>query len=504
MMTRGEQVVAFIETHCKVTEGALAETPMKLLDFQKRFILDIYDNAHGTHRAILSVSKKNGKTALIASLVLAHLVGPEASVNCQIVSGALTREQAGLVFKHAAAMVRMDDELRANVRIVTHKKELHGLLWGSSYKALASKGSTTQGISPVLAIVDEIGGVIGPEDPFVSAIASSQGAHESPLFIAISTQAASDADLLSLWIDDARKSGDPRVICHVYEAPADCKIDDPEAWKAANPALGIFRSLADIEAQAELAKRMPSAENSFRNLQLNQRIPTGAPFVTKNVWALNSGQPDSLVGLDVYGGLDLSTRNDLTALVLAGRDAAGVWHLVPYFWTPLDGLSERARRDRVPYELWRDQGFLRATPGSTVDYEYVARDLAEICDGLNVRGIAFDPHHIAFLQKEFDRISLHLPLVMCHQGFNGVNPGLCALEAELLNGRVRHGMHPVLTMCASGAVTESNSENQRRFSKKKTNARIDGIVSSALAFGAYMKDVEPEKPAPKYDIFFVN
>ncbi|WP_370298877.1 terminase TerL endonuclease subunit [Aromatoleum aromaticum] len=91
---------------------------------------------------------------------------------------------------------------------------------------------------------------------------------------------------------------------------------------------------------------------------------------------------------------------------------------------------------------------------------------------------------------------------MCHQGFNGVNPGICNLEAELLNKRLRHGMHPVLTMAAAGAVTEINSEGQRRFSKRKATARIDGIVSLAMCFSAAFK-VEEEEREPEYQMIFL-
>jgi len=126
--------------------------------------------------------------------------------------------------------------------------------------------------------------VRGPQSDFVDAIITSQGAHAEPLLIAISTQAASDADLLSVWIDDAKTSADPCIVCHIYAAPEGCELLDEAAWKAANPALGIFRSLDDLREQMTLAQRMPSMENTARNLLLNQRVSTESPFVSPDVW----------------------------------------------------------------------------------------------------------------------------------------------------------------------------------------------------------------------------
>src|SRR5512139_1848421 len=115
-MTRGERVVAFIERYCKTPEGAHVGKPIKLAPFQKKFIKAIYDNKRGTHTAYLSIARKNGKTSLIAGIMLAHLVGPEAKQNSQIISGARSREQAGQVYNYASKMVMLSPELRSVVR----------------------------------------------------------------------------------------------------------------------------------------------------------------------------------------------------------------------------------------------------------------------------------------------------------------------------------------------------------------------------------------------------
>lgn len=490
-MTRGERVIAFVERYCLTPEGKHVGQPIKLVPFQRKFIKAIYDNRRGTHTAYLSIARKNGKTALIAGIMLAHLVGPEAKLNSQIVSGARSREQAAQVFNYAAKMVMLSPVLSGLVKIIPSGKRLIGLPMNVEYRALSAEGKTAHGLSPILAILDEVGQVRGPQDDFIDAITTAQGAHEAPLLVAISTQAANDADLFSTWIDDAKTSGDPRIVSHIYEAPAGCDLQDVRGWKAANPALGIFRSRDDLAEQAKKAARMPSAENTFRNLMLNQRVSTVSPFISVSTWKANGGVVLPFGDAPVWAGLDLSGRTDLTALVLIAK-LAGVWHVVPHFWTPESGLAERARRDRAPYDVWARQGYMHTTPGATVDYEYVAQDIAAILGGLNVQSVAYDRWRIDLLKKEFEKIGADIPLVECGQGFKDMSPAIEALEAELVNARVAHGAHPVLTMCAVNAVVSKDPAGNRKLDKHKATGRIDGLVAMAMAFGAAQTVEETE------------
>jgi len=501
-VTRAEAVIQFVERYCLTPDGEHVGKPLKLAEFQKRFIRDVYDNPAGTRRAYLSIARKNGKSGLIAGLLLAHLVGPEARLNSQIVSGAMSRDQAALVFNLAAKMVQLNPKLSKLVRIVPSSKRLIGLPLNTEYRALAADGRTAHGLSPVLAILDEVGQVRGPQSDFIDAITTSQGAHAEPLLIAISTQAATDADLFSVWLDDAAQSKDPRIVCHLYAAPEGCDLLDESAWRAANPALGLFRSLDDLREQMIQAQRMPSMENSARNLLLNQRVSTDAPFVSPEVWKANGREPVEFDG-PVYAGLDLSARNDLTALVLVGK-VRGVWQVQPHFWTPAKGLEERARRDRAPYDVWARQGFLRTTPGASVDYEHVAADMAEILSGLDVHAIAFDRWRIDVLKRELDRIGLALPLVPWGQGFKDMAPALDALEAELLNARIAHGMHPVLTMCAANATTTKDPAGGRKLDKSRSTGRIDGMQALAMAIGiAQTADAPPVDPYATRGLLFL-
>jgi len=481
-LTRGEKVCAFIERYCVAPEGDHIGQPIQLEPFQRKFILEIYDNPHGTHSAYLSIARKNGKTALIASILLAHLCGPEAVQNSQIVSGAQSKEQAAVVFELARKMVEMSPVLSGLVKVLPSGKRLLGLRKNVLYRALAADGKTAHGLSPILAILDEVGQVIGPVDKFVSAITSAQGAYTNPLLIAISTQAPTDADLFSTWIDAQKNSPDPRVVCHVYAAPADCALDDPKAWAAANPALGVFRSLDDLRKQCKQAMDMPANEPEFRNLILNQRVEAVAPFVARSVWEANGGAPGDGAGLKVWAGLDLSSVNDLTALEAV--DETGGVH--SQFWLPEVGLREKSRKDKVPFDLWAKEGFLNTTPGSAIEYEFIALYLRKFFDKHDVQALGFDRYNMRFLKPwlvkaGFSDAELE-KFIEFGQGTASMTPALRELEVKLLNKSLRHGKHPVLTMCAANAKVVGDS-GARKFDKQRARGRIDGMVALAMAVG---------------------
>jgi phage terminase large subunit-like protein len=267
---------------------------------------------------------------------------------------------------------------------------------------------------------------------------------------------------------------------------------DETQWKKANPALGLFRSIDDIREQAKQASRMPSFENSFRNLYLNQRIAASSPFISRDAWKACAGEPARLSECtEIYGALDLSSKTDLTAFVLYGF-CDGIWHAHPYFWTPEKGLHERAKRDRAPYDVWHRQGYLQTTPGATVDYEHVLAGMMDAMSGLDVIAIAFDRWRMDIIKKELERMGIELPLEEWGQGFKDMAPALDALEGKILNGTLRHGGHPVLTMCAANAIVTRNPAGDRKIDKMKTSGRIDGMVALAMAAGIAERKHERE------------
>ena len=230
--------------------------------------------------------------------------------------------------------------------------------------------------------------------------------------------------------------------------------------------------------------------------------------MSRAVWQSCGGEPADFDGLPVYGGLDLSEVSDLTALVLAAP-ADVLWNIRPTFWLPGANLADKARNDRVPYDLWAQQGWLATTPGPTVDYAYVADHLAGVFDRYDVRKIAFDRWNWRHLkpwlakagftedQLEGDR-AVFEPM---GQGFQSMSPALRDLESALLNGKIAHGNHPVLEMCAKNATVQADPAGNRKLSKIKSHGRIDGMVALAMAMsvaGTWQDNTENEANMDSY------
>lgn len=482
-MTRGERNCQWVEQFCRVPEGALVGQPVQLRSWQREIICRLYDTP--TRTFIVSFGRKNGKTALIAFIVLLHTCGPEAVANSEVVSGARSRDQASMVFRYAAKCVRMSSDLSAVVVVRDTAKEIVCPELGTTYKALSADASTNVGRSPALAVHDELGQVRGPRDDFYEAIDTAQGAHARPLSIIISTQAPTDADLLSVLIDDALKGDDPTIKVALYTAPDDLDPFSDEAIRAANPAYGDFLNADECRRLAESARRMPSREAAYRNLILNQRVTAHNPFVSRSVWDACDAPPDEDVFREgpCFIGLDLSARNDLTALALAAKSPEGQWHVRVEFFAPEQGVVDRAGRDRVPYDVWARDGLLTLTPGLSVEYQWVAERLIDLCDTYPVQTVAFDRWRIDVIQSELRRIGRELPMEPFGQGFRDMSPALESLETELLNSRVCHGGNPVLRWCAANAIAITDAAGNRKLDKSKATGRIDGLVALAMAMG---------------------
>lgn len=489
-LTRGERICAFIEAACVVPEGNLVGKPVKLEPFQVAFILSVYDNPAVTKLAILSMARKNAKTALIAFLMLAHIVGPEAVMNSRLSSGALSRDQASEVFNYAAKSAQLSPVLNPLVKIIPSKKTIIGLIMNTEYRALSAEASTNMGGSGAVICLDELGQVKGATSDFVDALTTSQAAYENPLTFYISTQAPTDADLLSIAIDDAITNKPPQVVCHLYAAEKDCDVMDETQWKAANPALGVFRSFDDMRAQAEKAHRMPSFRNTFRNLLLNQRVASFATFIDPEEWRKCNKKPKPLNEcIAVFGGLDLSSKNDLTAFTLVGVDEYEHFHVYAHFWSPRHGLRDREQTDKAPYSLWEKQGFLTVTESPVVDYEQVATDILELLIKHEVEptAIAFDRWRIDNFKTEVAKTGKDLPLVEFGQGYMDMSPALTLFEDSVLTGKIHHGDNPVLNMCVMNAVSVLNPAGERKLEKRKATGRIDGAISLTMSLGIAQK-----------------
>jgi phage terminase large subunit-like protein len=491
-LSRVQRVIAFLE-FLPITKGILIGKKFKLLAGQRRFIERVYGAAQ-VRIAVRSEPRGNGKTGLVAGLALCHLLGPEAELRGECYSAAVNRQQSALMHDEMTAIIEAVPEFAAITRIKTgsQRRQIEvtaGPGKGSKYEALSADARRGHGLAPSWWCYDEMAQT--RDRRLFDALRTAMGKRKRCLGIILSTQAEDDEHPLSQLIDDGIAGIDPSLVIDITRAAADANVFDRDVIRGCNPALGIFLDAETIFKEAEQARRMPSAESSFRNLRCNQRIATAADLLcTPSVWALGDAAIDADLfrdGRPVYGGLDLSARLDLTALVLAIEDDHGRIQLKPLAWTPEKTLMTRTQRDGAPYDAWHRHGFLNATPGLTIDYDHVLADIVRETSGMNLARIAFDKWNINRLISDMARLGIVLPLEAFIQGYKSYSPAIREFEVAVTEGRLIHGGHPVLRWCISNTVLvhEAGTPQQnRKPEKRRTYGRIDLAVSALMAIGA--------------------
>lgn len=504
-LSRLDRVVAFLED-LPITQGSLAGQKLRIRPFQHRFLASVYaENAAGerpVRTAVLSMPRKNGKTQLVAGLALCHLLGPEAESRGEVYAAANDRFQSGKTFNEIVAILDHHPELEARVNVTKFRKEIEVLTGagkGSIFAALSADVAGKHGLSPSFIVYDELGQA--PKRDLYEALDTAMGARDNPLMCVISTQAADDHAIMSELVDYGQKVNageieDPAFHLTFYGATDQDDPWHPDTWAKANPALGDFRSLSDVQRQAAQAQRMPSAEHSFRNLILNQRVSAHVRFIAKAEWDANGAGPRTdLAGRPCFGGLDLSASRDLTAFVLVFPDDLGGFDVLARFYLPEAGLRDKSEADRVPYDVWARQGWLTAIPGAVVDPSFVAQDIAEAAAQYDLQGLAYDRWRIEDLRRELNALGATLPLQEFGQGFKDMAPAVDMLERLVAEGKLRHGANPILTMCAANAVIERDAAGNRKLAKHKSTGRIDGMVALAMALAASGRPEDAALPA---------
>jgi phage terminase large subunit-like protein len=247
---------------------------------------------------------------------------------------------------------------------------------------------------------------------------------------------------------------------------------------------------------------MPSKESMVRRLNFCQWVEASSPWISSDVWMGCQDQTfDTFLGRRCWGGLDLSSTQDLTAFVLLFEPTPldPYWRLKPWFWLPGEGLHHKADRDRVPYLAWRDTAHLIALPGRAINKLAVLHTLAELSATFDIQEIAYDRWRVEDLKMLIAQESLSLPpLTPFGQGFKDMAPALDEFERLLLNSEMRHDGNPVMTWCAANAVTDTDPAGNRKVTKEKANGRVDGIVAAIMAAGKAMANSEPEQDISEF------
>jgi len=374
-------------------------------------------------------------------------------------------------------------------------KTIVGLKQNVQYRAISSEAKTGHGKAYKIILLDEAGQIVEETNPFVEMLETSQSNYEDAIMIIISTQAPSDRAYFSQQLDTAETTQNPHMVSHVYAADEGCDLMDRTQWQKANPGLGKFRTMADMEKRAQKAELLPSAANGVMNLNFNQRVSLMGAFMSPQVWktCLRPINDISRKKHPIDIGIDLSLRTDLTAAVVAWKDDEGDINLECHAFAPLLGVEQREIRDKAPYQQWAREGWLNLTPGATVDYEWVCNFLARKYRDYEIRSVQFDRWKIDNFKrasKDGEKFFNMVPgtneektmgWIEVGQGYVSMAPRLEAFEAECLRGVIRTGNHPVLNLAASQAIAVSDDAGSRKLAKSKSVHRIDPMQAAIMA-----------------------
>jgi phage terminase large subunit-like protein len=501
--------VAFINrlTH---TKGKFARETFRLRPWQLRIVRQLFKKRRDGQRqyrtCLLMLPRKNGKTELAAAIALYGLLA-DGETGAEVYSAAADRDQAGLVFGVAAQMIRNDPDLDAACYIVESQKRIEHATSGSFYKAISAEAYSKHGFNASMVIYDELHAA--PDRRLYDVLSTSMGGREQPLLLVISTAGYDRHSILWELYAHAKKvqerpALDPTFLPILYEAPADADWTSPRVWKKANPALGDFRSLEDLQTLAARAREIPAQENNFRRLYLNQWTEQASRWIALADWDACRVPPagDRLRGRRCYVGMDLSSTKDLTAIVAVFPDDRGPgFDVLAQFFMPADNIAERVRRDRVPYDQWVRDGLMVATPGNVVDYAYVREALRAWAAVYDVRELAYDPWNaiglVIPLQEE-DRFTC----VELRQGFATLSAPTKSLETAILSRTLRHDGHPVLRWNIANIAVETDATGNLKLSKKVSTERIDG--ASALVNAIHRRDSMAAEKRPSYSMTVVG
>jgi phage terminase large subunit-like protein len=437
-----------------------------------------------------------------------HMFGPEAEVRGEIYSAATSTKQASLVFAEVEAIINEVEEFKQfRIKATSFWKRMEvkaGPGKGTVYAVLSGEKEAAHGLAPSLWIYDELG--IAPDRQLLDALQTASGKRDRCLGVAISTQASDDRHPFSQLIDDAVKNNDPSVVVQLIAASDDEDPFDEATIRRCNPALGIFLNEKEILAEAAQAKRAPAFEPKFRNLRLNQRVDTRSEkrLLTPAQWALGNAPVDeaALAGRECIGGLDLSRKIDLSALVLSFDDADGVKHLVGRYWTPLEQLDARSQAEQELFKQWLKAGHLIGIDGPVIRLDFVARELVKLSRQFKVRRIHYDRYYVADLKLALNDVGgSDIELVETGQGYKDFAPCVSNFIEAAVSGKLRHGGHPVLTAAVMGAAVVSDPTGALKVDKGKSEGsavcRIDPAVAAIMAVGA------KREPAREFMMTFI-
>ena len=467
-------------------KGEWAGQSFKLAPWQIKDIIRPlfgWKRADGTRRfriAYIEIPRKNGKSTMAAGIGL-YLLVADGEPGAEVYSTATKRDQAKIVWGDADAMVKTSKGLSRYIKSSRNNLSVRETM--SKFEPLGADSNTLDGLNPHGNITDELH---AHRDRLVwDVMGTAVGSRRQPLTVAITTAGVYRPESIG-WeqhqhaiqvLEGALE--DDAFFAYIAAAHPDDDWTDPNVWAAANPNLGISLKPDYLADKCLEAQQSANYLNTFLRLHLNIWTQQVTRWLKMEDWHQGNLDTSDLTGQVAYGGLDLASTTDITALVLVLPDTQGWYDVVCRFWIPEDTMIERSRRDLVPYDAWVRDGWMIATPGNVTDYNRIRVDVQQLAEQYQIEEIGYDPWNAAQITTQMQEDGIEM--VPVRQGFASLSNPSKELERLVLSHKIAHGGHPVLRWMASNVATETDAAGNIKPSKAKSTEKIDGIVALVMA-----------------------
>lgn len=512
-----ELAVSFFHECLTHIEGAMAGKPFKLEPWQQAIVGALFGwkRRDGTRRyreALIFVPRKNGKTPLVAGIAcFVFFCDQEAGQQNVLAAG--EREQASLLFRHMSGMIANEPALSSQctvfgagggsvTRAITKPDN-------SATKVISADADTKHGGNLHLAVIDELH--VQPNRDLADVLRTSTASlnRRQPLLIHVTT---SDYERISICNETHDHAcsvrdgviADPAFLPVVYQAEIDDDWKSEKVWAKANPNLGVSVSLDYLRRECQKAVDTPGYQNTFCRLHLNIRTEQDRRWLSLDKWdaCADGVMPlaeleKMLAGRECIGALDLSSKVDLSCwgVVFPPTAEDKRYHVLPRFYIPRENMLVRERQDRVPFSQWVREGWITATDGNAIDYDFIKAKVREDAKRFNLREVAYDTWNATQIAIQLQNEGVEM--VEFSQQFRAMSEPAKELEKLILEKRIAHYGNPVMRWMVSLVAKEQDSSGNIKPSKKKSNDRIDGIVTMIMALGRDM--VAPGAKRSKYE-----
>lgn len=487
--------------HSKGSEWA--GKPVDLEDWQTFIIGCVYGwkkRSTGLRRfrtVYVQVARKNGKSTMLAGIGLYSLIA-DGEAGAEVYSAATKKDQARIIFDEAARMVKASASIQRILEI--YKGSLVMPSTNSKFMPLASDEDTLDGLNISTALIDELHAhkTRGVWD----VIDTATGARQQPLLWAITT-AGNNRNSIGFeqyersvkTLENIGGTAEDTLFAYIAQLDKDDDWRDEKNWYKANPNLGVSVSLEDLRAKAETAKQIPAALNNFLCKHLNVWVNQTIRWMDMDRWRkCPKESPVPLDGRVCIGGLDLSAVTDLTSVNLEFVLPDGFVAMISHSFMPVERVQDAERRDNVPYSAWIREGWITATPGEVVDYEWVKSYILEQAKRYKFAECCYDPWNSTQIANDLNGEGM--TMIECRQGYKSLSEPTKDIMALVLKRKLIHFGNPVLEWAISNAMVTSDPAGNIKLDKSKTTMRIDPAAAMVISHFRGMLN-----PGPKTSVY---